>query len=134
MPLFASRVVAGLYGSGRIVVAYCTLIIDSRFFPIMNFFCLLLIAYLRLNIRYKKSKHMSAFVIVEVTIRDHKEYEEYKKLTPASIEAYGGRFIIRGAKTETLEGEWNPERIVVLEFATVARAKEWWEFSRVLES
>jgi uncharacterized protein (DUF1330 family) len=69
---------------------------------------------------------MSAFVIVEVTIRDHKEYEEYKKLTPASIEAYGGRFIIRGAKTETLEGQWNPERIVVLEFATVARAKEWW--------
>jgi uncharacterized protein (DUF1330 family) len=89
-------------------------------------YCLFDIAYLQLNTRYIKSKHMSAFVIVEVTIRDHKEYEEYKKLTPASIEAYGGRFIIRGAKTETLEGEWNPERMVVLEFATVARAKEWW--------
>ncbi|HYJ37206.1 MAG TPA: DUF1330 domain-containing protein [Chitinophagaceae bacterium] len=69
---------------------------------------------------------MSAYVIVEVTIHDHKEYEEYKKLTPASIAAYGGRFVIRGAKTESLEGNWNPERIVVLEFPSVVRAKEWY--------
>jgi len=69
---------------------------------------------------------MSAYVIVEVSIHNHKEYEEYKKLTPASITEYGGRFVIRGAKTESLEGDWNPERIVVLEFPTVERAKEWW--------
>jgi uncharacterized protein (DUF1330 family) len=69
---------------------------------------------------------MSAYVIVEVTIHNHKEYEEYKKLTPASIAAYGGRFIIRGAKTESLEGDWNPERMVVLEFPTIERAKEWY--------
>jgi uncharacterized protein (DUF1330 family) len=68
---------------------------------------------------------MSAYVIVEVSIHNHKEYEEYKKLTPASITAYGGRFVIRGAKTESLEGDWNPERIVVLEFPTIERAKEW---------
>jgi uncharacterized protein (DUF1330 family) len=55
---------------------------------------------------------MSAYVVVEVTIHDHKEYEEYKKLTPASILAYGGRFVVRGAKTESLEGEWNPERLM----------------------
>jgi uncharacterized protein (DUF1330 family) len=55
---------------------------------------------------------MSAYVVVEVTIHDHKEYEEYKKLTPASISAYGGRFVVRGAKTESLEGEWNPERLM----------------------
>ena len=69
---------------------------------------------------------MSAYVIVEVAIHDHKEYEEYKKLTPASIAAYGGRFVIRGAKTESLEGNWNPERIVVLEFPSLERAKEWY--------
>ena len=69
---------------------------------------------------------MSAYVIVEVTIHDQKEYEEYKKLTPASITAYGGKFVVRGAKTESLEGDWNPERIVVLEFPNVQRAKEWW--------
>jgi uncharacterized protein (DUF1330 family) len=66
------------------------------------------------------------YIIVEVEINDPVEYEEYKKLTPASISAYDGKFIVRGAKTESLEGDWNPERIVVLEFPSVERVKEWW--------
>ena len=69
---------------------------------------------------------MSAYVIVEIEIHNPAEYEEYKKLTPASIAAYDGRFAVRGAQTESLEGDWNPQRIVVLEFPSVARAKEWW--------
>ena len=69
---------------------------------------------------------MPAYVIVDVKINNHEDYEEYKKLTPASITAYDGKFIVRGGKTETLEGDWDPERIVVLEFPTVERAKEWW--------
>jgi uncharacterized protein (DUF1330 family) len=69
---------------------------------------------------------MKAFVIVEISISDPVEYEEYKKLTPAAIAAYDGRFVVRGAKTESLEGDWQPERIVVLEFPSVERAKEWW--------
>ena len=69
---------------------------------------------------------MSAYVIVEVEIDDPVEYEDYKKLTPASIAAFGGRFIVRGAKSECLEGDWHPQRIVVLEFPSVERAKEWW--------
>jgi uncharacterized protein (DUF1330 family) len=69
---------------------------------------------------------MPAYVIVEVEIHDNREYEEYKKLTPAAIAAFNGKFIVRGGKTVTLEGNWNPERIVVLEFPTVQRANEWW--------
>ena len=69
---------------------------------------------------------MNAYVIVEVTIHNQEQYEEYKKLTPASITAYGGKFVVRGAKTESLEGDWNPERIVVLEFPSIERAKEWY--------
>ncbi|HEY4937190.1 MAG TPA: DUF1330 domain-containing protein [Puia sp.] len=69
---------------------------------------------------------MPAYVIVEVSIHDHNEYEEYKKLTPAAIAAFNGKFIVRGGQTITLEGNWNPERIVVLEFPTVERANEWW--------
>ncbi len=69
---------------------------------------------------------MPAYIIVEIEIHDPQAYEEYKKLTPVSLAAYGGRFIVRGGKTETLEGEWQPQRIVVLEFPTVERAKEWW--------
>jgi uncharacterized protein (DUF1330 family) len=69
---------------------------------------------------------MPAYVLVEVSIHDQNEYEAYKKLTPAAIAAFNGKFIIRGGQTTTLEGDWNPERIVVLEFPTVERANEWW--------
>ena len=51
---------------------------------------------------------MNAYVIVEVTITDPVEYESYKKLTPAAVAAYDGRFIVRGGQTITLEGDWNP--------------------------
>jgi uncharacterized protein (DUF1330 family) len=70
---------------------------------------------------------MPAYVIVDVSIDDHKEYEEYKKLTPATIAAFNGKFVVRGGKMLTLEGDWNPERIVILEFPTAERAKEWWD-------
>ena len=69
---------------------------------------------------------MSAYVIVEVSIHDYKDYEEYKKLTPAAIAAFDGKFVVRGGKTTSLEGDWEPERIVVLEFPSAERASEWW--------
>jgi uncharacterized protein (DUF1330 family) len=69
---------------------------------------------------------MPAYVIVDVKVTDPVEYEAYKKLTPAAVAAFDGKFIVRGGKTETLEGDWNPERMVVLEFPSVARAKAWW--------
>lgn len=69
---------------------------------------------------------MAAYVIVEVSIDDAVAYEDYKKLTPAAVAAYDGKFIVRGGQAETLEGDWQPERIVVLGFPTVERAKEWW--------
>lgn len=70
---------------------------------------------------------MPAYVIVDVTIHDPAVYEEYKKLTPAAIAAFGGRFVVRGGAAETLEGDWRPGRMVVLEFESVARAREWWD-------
>ena len=69
---------------------------------------------------------MPAFVIVEIAIHDHEKYDDYKKLTPAAVAAFDGRFVVRGAQTASLEGDWNPERIVVLEFPSVDRAKQWW--------
>jgi uncharacterized protein (DUF1330 family) len=69
---------------------------------------------------------MSAYIIVDVTIHNAENYEGYKKLTPASIAAYDGKFIVRGGTTETLEGDWHPGRVVVLEFPTVERARQWW--------
>jgi uncharacterized protein (DUF1330 family) len=68
---------------------------------------------------------MSAYVIVEIEITDPVGYEEYKKHAGATVEKYGGKYIVRGGKTEVLEGDWKPKRIVVLEFPTMERAKEW---------
>ena len=70
---------------------------------------------------------MAAYIIVDVAIHDPIEYEEYKKRTPATVAAYGGTFIVRGGAAETLEGGWEPGRMVVLRFPTVERAKEWWD-------
>ena len=68
---------------------------------------------------------MSAYVIVEIEIVDPVGYEEYKKLAGATVEKYGGKYIVRGGKTEVFEGDWNPKRIVVLQFESMERAKEW---------
>src|SRR5690348_7246182 len=69
---------------------------------------------------------MPAYIIVDVEIHNLEAYEAYKKLTPASLLEYNGRFIVRGGKSETLEGDWNPQRMVVLEFPSVEKAKAWW--------
>jgi uncharacterized protein (DUF1330 family) len=69
---------------------------------------------------------MSAYVIVEVSIQNRTEYEEYKKLTPGAVAAFNGRFVVRGGQTISLEGDWKPERMVVLEFPTMQKANEWW--------
>jgi uncharacterized protein (DUF1330 family) len=68
---------------------------------------------------------MSAYIIVEIEITDPVGYEEYKKQAGATVEKYGGKYIVRGGKTEVLEGDWKPKRIVILEFPTMDRAKEW---------
>lgn len=69
---------------------------------------------------------MAVYIIVEVDVQNPEEYEDYKKLTPASLRPFNGRFIVRGGAAETLEGDWQPKRIVVLEFPTNEDAKRWW--------
>jgi uncharacterized protein (DUF1330 family) len=68
---------------------------------------------------------MAAYVIVEIEVTDPVGYEEYKKQAAATVHKYGGKYIVRGGKTEVLEGNWKPKRIVILEFPTMDRAKEW---------
>lgn len=68
---------------------------------------------------------MPAYVIIDILIHDPEGYEEYKKIAPPSIAAYGGKYIARGGPTEVLEGEWKPNRLVILEFASIEKAKLW---------
>lgn len=69
---------------------------------------------------------MPAFVIVEVDINDQKKYDAYKGLTPATLSAYGGKFVLRGNPVTVLEGEWKHERLVMLEFPTKEKASAWY--------
>jgi len=69
---------------------------------------------------------VAAYIIADVEITDPVRYAEYIKVVPETIARYGGRFVVRGGRAETLEGSWSPRRIVVLEFPTFERAKEWW--------
>ena len=69
---------------------------------------------------------MPAYVVAEIDVQDKVRYEDYKKMSPVSIQSFGGRFIVRGAPTETLEGDWLPKRFVMIEFPSVDVAKKWW--------
>ncbi len=68
---------------------------------------------------------MSAYVIVDIEVTDPVGYEDYKKLAAPAVAAYDGKYVARGGKTETLEGDWSPTRLVILEFPSVERAKQW---------
>ena len=69
---------------------------------------------------------MAAYVIVDIEVTDPATYQKYIEVAPATIEAYGGRYIARGGTAEKLEGDWEPRRVVILEFDSVERAKAWW--------
>ena len=68
---------------------------------------------------------MSAYIIVEIDITEPVGYEEYKRQAAATVHKYGGKYIVRGGRTEVLEGDWQPKRIVILEFESLERAQEW---------
>ncbi len=70
---------------------------------------------------------MAAYFIVEIDIQEPKGFEEYRSKVPATIERYGGRYLVRGGRHETIEGEWRPKRIVLLEFPGMEQAKRWYE-------
>jgi len=68
---------------------------------------------------------MPAYVIVETNVSDLEQYERYKEAAPPSIAAYGGRYVVRGGELAVFEGDWDPTRIVVLEFPDLETAKRW---------
>ena len=70
---------------------------------------------------------MPAYLIVNVEVNNPTRYQEYLRQVTPTVEAYGGRYVVRGGRTEVLEGNWIPRRIVVIEFSDAARARAWWE-------
>ncbi len=68
---------------------------------------------------------MAAYMILNIEVTDPVGFEQYKRIAPPALAMYGGRYLARGGRTDTLEGDWVPHRLVILEFPDVARAKQW---------
>ena len=62
-----------------------------------------------------------------MNVTDPAGYEEYRRLAPAAIAKYGGRYIARAGETAILEGDWAPSRLVIIEFPSIGKAKEWYD-------
>jgi uncharacterized protein (DUF1330 family) len=70
---------------------------------------------------------MPAYVIVETDIHDPEQYDRYKAASPGAVAAGGGRFVARGGELAVLEGDWHPNRLVILEFPDLEAAKRFYE-------
>jgi uncharacterized protein (DUF1330 family) len=70
---------------------------------------------------------MPASCIVDIDVADPAAFEEYRKAVPATVEKYGGKFLVRGGRMEVVEGSWRPKRVVVTEFPSLEQAKRWYD-------
>lgn len=69
----------------------------------------------------------AGYVIVDVRVHDAEAYKAYTSQVPATMEPFGGRFIVRGGEVRVLEGDWTPQRAVLIEFPSVERAQAWYD-------
>ncbi len=79
----------------------------------------------------------SAYIIANVTVTNPTQYEDYKKFSSLAMQAHGAEVCVRGGAAEVLEGDWRPERLVVLKFASVAQARAFYassEYSRARQA
>lgn len=76
--------------------------------------------------RFKETT-LAAYLIADVDVTDAARYEDYRRQVTDSIASFGGRYLTRGGRTVVLEGNWSPKRLVILEFPSMARLKEWYD-------
>jgi uncharacterized protein (DUF1330 family) len=69
---------------------------------------------------------MPAYIISDVTVKDRESYEAYRTRAAPSITQYGGRYLARGGAIESLEGNWTPHVIVIVEFPDLESARTWY--------
>lgn len=67
---------------------------------------------------------MKGYLILDFSINDFESFIEYIDKIPEYIKKHGGRYIVQGSEPETMEGDWSPERVVVLEFPSTSKAKD----------
>jgi uncharacterized protein (DUF1330 family) len=69
---------------------------------------------------------MPAYLIANVVIKDNDKFKDYMKATPPIIKQFGGRFLVRGGDFEICEGNWKPKRLVLVEFESMQKAKQFY--------
>ncbi|MDT4329111.1 DUF1330 domain-containing protein [Methylomonas sp. MV1] len=67
---------------------------------------------------------MNAYLILDLSINNFESFREYIEKIPLFIKKHGGRYIVQGVEPEVMEGDWCPERVVILEFPSKENAKE----------
>lgn len=77
---------------------------------------------------------MSAFVVANIDVTDPEGFALYRTLVSPTVEAAGGRYRVRGGETRVVEGGWQPSRLVILEFPTMAAAVSWYESDEYSEA
>lgn len=78
---------------------------------------------------------MAAYAIAEVDVSDIEMFKTYMDLVPKTVEKFGGRYLVRGGEMKVIEGDWNPKRLVIIEFEDADRGMEWYnseEYSQAL--
>jgi uncharacterized protein (DUF1330 family) len=68
-----------------------------------------------------------AYLIVEMNISDPERYKAYMAEAPAAVKAAGGEYLVRGGRSETLEGDWQPHRVAMLRFPSYEQAKAFYD-------
>ena len=77
---------------------------------------------------------MAAYLIADVKIVDPERFKDYGSLVPESVEKYGGKYLVRGGEHVVIEGNWDPERLVVIEFKSMEQLKEWYDSEEYSEA
>lgn len=70
---------------------------------------------------------MAAYLIADVDISDAAMFDEYRREVPATEARHGGRYLARGGATRVLEGDWEPHRLVIVEFPDMAALTAWYD-------
>ena len=72
---------------------------------------------------------MAAYVIGDIEVTDPAAFREYRNRVGATVEQYGGRFVVRGGRVDLKEGDWQPHHLLMLEFPTLEQAERWYNSS-----
>ena len=68
---------------------------------------------------------MAAYVIVDSVITDKPVFDDYLQQVPSIVETHGGKYLARGGAIQVVQGDWTPNRIVVVEFDSTEQAQAW---------